>query len=153
MCGFGSSSYNVETDVQFNIKRDDSSSISSVTYRRMDNGVVETFRFDRSGSHNHLMLTFDGATLLCTATPGGSRICGCDDTANNLEKDIPVPAVILSVEFMPRIGSANRNQYWRNEYSVSGTHYYVSCVQASQAASAGLLTSPNSGQWVAVGAA
>ena len=128
MCSFGPSNYNVETNVQFKIQRDDSASTSSVTYRRMDNGVIETFRFDRSGYHDNLMLTFDGATLLCTsAVTRGGAIKGCDDTENNLKKDTPVPAVILSVAFTPRIGSASSNQWHRNKYSVSGTYYRVSC--------------------------
>jgi len=44
-----------------------------------------------------------------------------------LEENKKVPAVVVSLNFSPQNGEAPNNEWWRNKYSLSGSHYKVNC--------------------------
>ena len=115
-----SSLLSLDTDLSFFIQRDDSKSSSTFTYWRFDKNKLETFAFN-PGYSDHTHVTYDGYKLECFGNSLGAHQC------NKLPLRKFVPAVVTSVDFNPRSGSAHRNQWQRNKYSLQGSYYHSRC--------------------------
>ena len=111
----------MSTDVSFEVQRDDSTPLSTVTYWRPDTHKIEIFRFDE-GFSDKTVLEYKGDTLRCSGFVGGKTT-----KCNNLEEEKDIKAVVLSVVFNPQSGKALKNEWSRNKYSLSGSFYHVEC--------------------------
>jgi len=110
---------NIDTDIAFYIQRDDSKSYSTFRYWRLDLQRVETFSF-APGYSDHTHVRYDGHNLTCVDRNRHHR-------CNNLPRGAAVPAVVISIDFNPRKGTAHRNQWSRNRYSLQGSYYWSKC--------------------------
>jgi len=115
-----SSLLKLDTDLSFYIQRDDSKSTSTITYWRFDLEKLETFTFN-IGYSDHTHVTYNGYKLKCTGNSRKEHKC------NNLPLEKSVPAVVISVDFNPRNGSAFHNQWFRSQYSLHGSYYHSKC--------------------------
>lgn len=114
------SQLNINTNIFFYIQRDDSKSSSIFRYWRFDSKKFENFSFNR-GYSDHTRVTYDGHNLKCVGNRRGHHQC------NRLPRGVAVPAVVVSIDFQPRRGSAHRNDWNRNRYTIRGSYYHTKC--------------------------
>jgi hypothetical protein len=109
-----SGSFEVHCDISFRLQRDDSWSRSKFTYLDLDTNTVHTQKM-KGGYQNHQRFEMPSCSkITCTKA---SRGASCPWESKN--------AILLAIDFDPRDGKAHRNQWHRNKFTFSGTHYYV----------------------------
>ena len=109
----------METDLIFEIQRDDSTHNTTVVYYRLDTKKQETFVFN-IGYSDKTRLVFDGTNLVC---PNISESTQC----NKLPIDKPVRVLLISVDINPRKGETIDNNWNRNRYNLKGSFASVKC--------------------------
>jgi len=109
-----SGSFEVHCDISFRLQRDDSWSRSKFTYLDLDTNTVHTQKM-QGGYQNHQRFEMPSCSkITCTKA---SRGASCPWESKN--------AILLAVDFDPRDGKAHKNQWKRNKFTFSGTHYYA----------------------------
>jgi hypothetical protein len=116
----------VDTDLTFEVQRKDSETLSTITYWRLDTFKLETFLFNDGLSPDLTRVKFDGTTLTCQGNK--DKVVQDNYQCNYLRLDKAIPAIVFAIDFNPRSGTENLfGQYWRNKYTLKGTHYSVTC--------------------------
>ena len=106
-----------DNELTFTIQSDDSSHNSIIKYTRLDNNKEEIFTFNTRSYSDNTVITYDGRSLTCAAAHGISPQC------NKLPLGTPVPAKIHEIDFNPRDGSAHKNEWQRNKYTISAQNF------------------------------
>ena len=75
------------------------------------------FTLNTGSNSDNTVLTYDGVSLACTSHRPEDAEC------NNLPIGTPVPAKINEINFNPRNGTARKNQWYRNQYTISANNY------------------------------
>lgn len=115
----------IKSDLKFSLQRDDSGSPSTIRYMRMDTWKIEKFQFQKGGT-DHTRVEFANNKFTCIASYAGGSHDKCDKDGNNLKNKKPIPIIILDLYLSPKKGAtAHANQFQRNRFTLSGTHYYA----------------------------
>jgi len=109
-----SGDFEVQCDLSFRLQRDDSKSKSTFTYLDLDTKTVHTQKM-RGGYQNHQRFEMPSCTQITCHHHKKSASCPWESKN----------AILLAVDFRPRSGSAYGNQWNRNRFTFTGTHYYA----------------------------
>lgn len=122
----------VETDVQIDKRRDDSWETNTfVEYIDLDSNQIKVWKAN-DRVPDHLYLKFGSsyglaATKLRCHTKTQSKYRSCLPLARNPGNDVDAGnnVVLIKLRFDPRDGFATNNQWIRNRFTLTGTHYRV----------------------------
>ena len=125
------------SDLELAVKRDDSSSPTSIRYVDLDDfGKLKEKRFDSAQYVDNERVEFDNVTgtLMCTSSYGqdGTGAIVPGQTGSDcapLPYGEPVRVVLVSLDFRPQTGATAHGRQWRrNQFTLKGS-YYAACVE------------------------
>ena len=109
----------IRSDLVLHKSRNDSTDSSFIQFIDLDDGnKIKTWRMN-SGTEDYLQIDYDANS--------DNTIIKCRDNSGKCSPlvDGDRSVVLIKVRFNPRGGSAHNSEWWRNRFTMTGSHYAV----------------------------